>query len=137
MKGVPRVAGGRITRRRFALAGLAGLGGVAAAVYGPLAVGGGFERLVGSRLGIDEELAAAFLERVRDHYGDTEYDTRAALFALSFRSPTSLLVPDSVKRSAAEALVQPMLDEPAANLAYAVDGRDPLQTSCLGLLRPS
>lgn len=134
---VERSAGGRITRRRFAVAGLVGVGGLAAAIYAPLAVGGGFERLVASRLGISEELATAFLERVRERYGDAEYDARAALFVLCFKGPASLVVPDSVKRSAAEALVQPMLDEPAANLAYAVKGMDPLQTSCQGLLRSS
>jgi hypothetical protein len=132
---VARLAGGRITRRRFALAGLAGLGGVAAAVYAPLAVGGGFERLVASRLGIGEELATAFLERVRNRYGDAEYDARAALFALCFKGPTSVVVPDSVKRSAAEALIQPMLGDPAANIAYAVPGRDPLRPACMGLVR--
>jgi len=137
MDTVARLAGGPITRRRFAVAGLAGLGGLAAVLYAPLAVGGGFERLVAARLGIGEELATSFLQRVRDRYGDTEYDARAALFALSFKGPTSLLVPNSVKRSAAEALLQPMLDGSAANLAYALEGRDPLRTSCLGLVRPA
>jgi len=128
-------ARGRITRRRFALAGVAGLGGVAAAVYAPLAVGGGFERLVASRLGIGEELATAYLERARDHYGSVEYDAHAARFAVAFRGPTSVLAPESMRRAAAEALLQPMLGGAAATLAYAVPGRDPRRTACAGLLR--
>lgn len=128
-------ARGRITRRRFALAGVAGVGGVAAVVYAPLAVGGGFERLVASRLGIGEELATAYLERAREHYGAVEYDAHAARFALAFRGPTSVVVPETAKRAAAEALLQPMLGDPAANLAYAVPGRDPRRTACAGLLR--
>jgi hypothetical protein len=134
---VPGLARGRITRRRFALAGIAGIGGAAAALYGPLAVGDGFEQLVAARLGIDEQLATELLERARDHYGAAEYDVRAAAFALCFRGPTSAVAPESARRSAAEALVQPMLSDPVSNLAYAVRGRDPNQAACSGLLRPS
>jgi hypothetical protein len=134
---VPNPPRRRITRRRFAIAGLAGAGAAAAAVYAPLAVGDGFEQLVASRLGVDDELAAALLAGVREHYGDVDYDAHAARFALSFKAPTSWLVPDSVKRAAAESLMQPMFGEPASNLAYAMTGRDPLQKSCAGLLRPS
>ncbi len=126
-----------MTRRRFALAGVAGVGGAAAVLYGPLAVGDGFEELVATRLGIDEGLATQLLERAREHYGTAEYDVRAAAFAFCFRGPTSAVAPESVKRSAATALVQPMFTEPVANLAYAVRGRDPGQPACGGLLRPS
>jgi hypothetical protein len=123
------------TRRRFIAAGAGAVGVAAAAVYAPLAVGGGFERLVAERLGVEEELATRLLERAREHYGDTEYDARAALFALAYRGPSSLVVPDSLRRSTAEALVGPMLDTPAANLAYAMPDRDPSRDSCLGLVR--
>lgn len=137
MSGQARERWRPLTRRRFIAAGAGAAGVAAAAVYAPLAVGGGFERLVADRLGVGEQLAAGLLQRAREHYGDTEYDARAALFALAFRSPSSLVAPDSLRRSAAEALLAPMLDTPAANLAYALPGRNPSVDACLGLLRQS
>lgn len=128
---------GRVTRRRALQGGAAAVGGFAAVVYAPLAVGGNFEQLVADRLGIGEELASTLLERARERYGDAEYDARAALFAFAFRGPTSVAAPASVRRSAAAALVGPMLDRPAANLAYARAGRDPSQEACNGLVRES
>jgi hypothetical protein len=125
----------QLTRRGVLGLAAATAGGVAAAIYVPIAVGGGFERLVADRLGIDEELATTLLESARERYGDTEYDARAALFALAYRGPSSLVAPASLRRSAAEGLLAPLLATPAANLAYAVPGRDPAQDACQGLIR--
>jgi hypothetical protein len=125
----------RPTRRALLGAGAAVFAGAAAAIYAPLAVGDGFEELVADRLGIDEELATRLLQRAREHYGATEYDARAALFAAAFRGPTSLLAPASVRRSAAEALLAPMFARPAANLAYALPGRGLGADACGGLVR--
>ena len=132
----PRAEASRpLTRRGVLGLAAATAGGVAAVIYAPLAVGGGFERLVADRLGIDEQLATAFLERAREHYGDTEYDARAGLFALAYRGPSSPAAPASLKRSAAEGLITPLLATPAANLAYAMPGRDPAPDACRGLVR--
>lgn len=125
-----------LSRRQFVLGATGALSAAAAAVYAPLAVGSGFERLVATRLGIDERLSADLLALARSHYGDIEYDARAALFALSFRSPASALVPASVKRSAAQGLLTPMLRTPAANIAYAFADRDPSEAACAGLVAP-
>jgi hypothetical protein len=113
------------------------VGAVAAAAYAPLAVGDEFEELVASRLGLDPEDAAAFLSLARAEYGETKYSAHAARFALAYQWPSSWVAPDGLRRAAAEALLNPMLSPPAANLAYGLGGRDPRQASCAGLIRRS
>lgn len=126
-----------LTRRRAIGLGAVVLGAAAVAPYVPLAVGSEFEQLVASTLGIDEELASQLLEAVRDNYGSVEYEARAAAFSLAVRAPASALVPEGMKRSAVRAFLEPMFEEPAAALAYAVEGRDPRARACTGLVRPA
>ncbi len=134
----PDAVGGLRMRRRTLVALGAGAAGVAvAAPYAVLAVGEEFEQLVASRLGIEPELAAQLLERARQEYGDAEYDARAAAFALAVRDPVAAVMPDDVRRRAIDSMLEPMLSEPAANLAYAVTGSDPGNPACAGLLRES
>lgn len=126
-----------LTRRRLLGLGAVVLGAAAVAPYVPLAVGSEFEQLVASTLGIDEELASQLLEAVRDSYGSVEYEARAAAFSLAVRAPASALVPEGMRRSAVRAFLEPMFEEPAAALAYAVGGRDPRERACAGLVRPT
>jgi hypothetical protein len=124
-----------VTRRGLLGLGALLLGAAAAAPYVPLAVGSEFEQLVASTLGIDEKLAGRLLEAVRDNYGSVEYEARAAAFGLAVRAPASAVVPEGMRRSAVRAFLEPMFEEPAAALAYAVPGRDPRAQACTGLLR--
>ncbi|HET6998419.1 MAG TPA: glycosyltransferase family 4 protein [Solirubrobacterales bacterium] len=127
----------RMRRRTFVALGAGAAGVAVAAPYAVLAVGDEFEQLVASRLGIEPELAAQLLKRAREEYGDTEYDARAAAFALAVRDPVAIVMPDEVRRKAIDGLLEPMLSPPAANLAYAVTGRDPGAPACAGLVHPS
>jgi glycosyltransferase involved in cell wall biosynthesis len=136
--GEPAVAGesGRISRRLLLGLGLGAVGAAALAPYVALVPGEEFEQLVASRLGIEPALAAQLLERARESYGDTEYDLRAAAFAFAVRDPAALLLPDGVRERAVSSLVEPMLSEPAASLAYAITGDDPGGAApCSGLVR--
>jgi glycosyltransferase involved in cell wall biosynthesis len=131
-------AGGRAMRRRTFVA--LGTGAAAVAVAAPYAVlipDDEFEQLVASRLGVDKELAKQLLQRAREAYGGTEYDARAAAFALAVRDPVAAVMPESARRKAVDGLLEPMLSEPASNLAYAVTGSDPGSPACAGLVRPS
>lgn len=131
-------AGRRRMRRRTFVALGAGAAGVAvAAPYAVLAVGDEFEQLVADRLGIEPELAKQLLQRAREEYGATEYDARAAAFALAVRDPVALVMPEEARRKAIDGLLEPMLSPPAANLAYAVTGSDPGVPACSGLVRSS
>jgi hypothetical protein len=124
-----------MNRRGFLLAG-AGLATAAvAAPYAPLVVGDQFEEFVAGRLGLDEEVATALLENLRERLGDWEYNERAAAFSLALRRPYAAFVPDGPKRSAIARFVEPLLSSAPLQLAYAAD-RVP-STSCGGLLRVS
>ena len=127
---------GRRLRRRTVLAIGAGAAAVAvAAPYAALVPDDQFEQLVADRLGIDAELAKQLLARAREEYGDAEYDARAAAFALAVRDPVATVMPESARRKAVDGLLEPMLSEPASNLAYAVTGTDPGSPACAGLVR--
>jgi hypothetical protein len=126
-----------LTRRRLLGVGAVVLGAAAVAPYVPLALGSEFEQLVASTLGIDEELASQLLEAVRDRYGSVEYEARAAAFSLAVRAPASAVVPDGMRESAVRAFLEPMFEEPAAALAFAIPGRDPRTQACNGLVRPA
>jgi glycosyltransferase involved in cell wall biosynthesis len=131
-------AGGLRMRRRTFVALGAGAAAVAvAAPYAALVPDEEFEQLVASRLGIDAQLAKQLLARAREEYGGAEYDARAAAFALAVRDPVAAVMPESARRRAVEGLLEPMLSEPASNLAYAVTGSDPGSPACAGLVRPS
>jgi glycosyltransferase involved in cell wall biosynthesis len=128
--------GGRRLRRRTVLAIGTGAAAVAvAAPYAALVPDDQFEQLVADRLGIDTELAKQLLARAREEYGDAEYDARAAAFALAVRDPVAAVMPESARRKAVDSLLEPMLSEPASNLAYAVTGTDPGSPACAGLVR--
>ena len=134
--GEPEPRGRLQMRRRTVLAVGAGVAGAAlVAPYAVLVAGGEFEQLVASHLGIDTELATQLLKRARDEYGDAEYDARAAAFALAVRNPAALVIPDAARRRAIDAMIEPMLSPPAANLAFAVTGNDPGASACAGLVR--
>jgi alpha-maltose-1-phosphate synthase len=134
----PAAAGRLRMRRRSFLAVGAGAAGVAlVAPYAILVADDEFENLVASRLGIEPALAKQLLQRARAEYGSAGYDARAAAFALAVRDPAALVMPDDVRRKAVNGLLEPMLSEPAANLAYAVTGSDPGTPACAGLVRPS
>jgi hypothetical protein len=126
-----------LTRRKLLGVGAVVLGAAAVAPYVPLAVGGEFEQLVASTLGIEEELASQLLEAVRENYGSVEYEARAAAFSLAVRAPASAVLPEGMKESAVRQFLEPMFEEPAAALAYAVGGRDPRTRACNGLVRPA
>ena len=127
---------GRRLRRRTVLAIGTGVAAVAvAAPYAALVPDDQFEQLVSDRLGIDTELAKQLLARAREQYGDAEYDARAAAFALAVRNPVSAVMPESARRKAVDGLLEPMLSEPASNLAYTVTGNDPGSPACAGLVR--
>jgi len=129
-------AGGRRLRRRTVLAIGTGAAAVAvAAPYAALVPDDQFEQLVADRLGIDPELAKQLLARAREEYGDAKYDAHAAAFALAVRDPVSAVMPASARRKAVDGLLEPMLSEPASNLAYAVTGNDPGDPACAGLVR--
>ncbi len=129
-------AGGRRLRRRTVLALGTGAAAVAvAAPYAALVPDQEFEQLVADQLGIDAELAKQLLARAREQYGDAEYDARAAAFALAVRNPVSAVMPESARRKAVDSLLEPMLSEPAANLAYTLTGTDPGSPACSGLVR--
>lgn len=127
---------GRRLRRRTVLAIGTGAAAVAvAAPYAALIPDEEFEQLVADRLGIDTELAKQLLARAREQYGDAEYDARAAAFALAVRDPVSVVMPESARRKAVDSLLEPMLSEPASNLAYTTTGTDPGSPACAGLVR--
>jgi len=129
-------AGGRRLRRRTVLA--IGTGAAAVAVVAPYAAlvpDDQFEQLVADRLGIDAELAKQLLARAREQYGDAEYDARAAAFALAVRDPAAAVMPEAARRKAVNSLLEPMLSQPAANLAYTTTGTDPGSPACAGLVR--
>jgi hypothetical protein len=126
-----------VTRRKLLGLGAVLLGVAAVAPYVPLAVGSEFEQLVASTLGIDEELASQLLQAVRDNYGSVEYEARAAAFSLAVRAPASAVFPEGMRQSAVRSFLEPMFEEPAAALAYAVPGRDPQGRACAGLVRPT
>jgi glycosyltransferase involved in cell wall biosynthesis len=131
-------AGGRRLRRRTFVAIGAGAAAVAvAAPYAALIPDDEFEQLVADRLGIESELAGQLLARAREEYGDARYDAHAAAFALAVRDPAAAVMPESTRRKAVDGLLEPMLSEPAANLAYAVTGNDPGSPACAGLVRRS
>jgi hypothetical protein len=94
-----------------------------------------FEQLVADRLGIDTKLAKQLLARAREEYGDAKYDFHATAFALAVRDPVSAAMPESARRKAVDGLLEPMLSEPASNLAYTVTGTDPGNPACAGLVR--
>lgn len=125
-----------MTRRRLLASGTALLAGVGAAFYGPLLVGDEFEEWVASALGVDSDTATELLAQARLELGEGDYEARAAAFAIAFRSPLSGLVPGSLRRSAASALVGPMFTTSAAGLSYA-GRRIPRGSRCAGLIRPS
>ncbi len=128
--------GGRRLRRRTVLALGTGAAAVAvAAPYAALVPDDQFEQLVADRLGIDTELAKQLLARAREEYGDATYDAHAAAFALAVRDPVSAVMPESARRKAVDGLLEPMLSEPASNLAYTVTGTDPGSPACAGLVR--
>jgi hypothetical protein len=124
-----------VNRRRFLLAGVGAATVIVAAPYAPLVVGDQFEAFVAGRLGLDEEVATALLENLRERLGDWEYDQRAAAFSLALRRPYAALVPDGPRRSAIARFVEPLLSAAPLQLAYATD-RVP-SASCGGLLRVS
>jgi len=127
---------GRRLRRRTVLALGTGAAAVAvAAPYAALVPDDQFEQLVADRLGIDPELAKQLLARAREQYGDAEYDARAAAFALAVRDPVATVMPESARRKAVDSLLEPMLSEPASNLAYTTTGTDPGSPACAGLVR--
>lgn len=133
-----RAGSGRRLRRRTFVALGAGAAAVAvAAPYAALIPDEEFEELVADRLGIDAELAGQLLERAREEYGDARYDAHAAAFALAVRDPAAAVMPEGARRKAIDGLIEPMLSDPAANLAYAVTGSDPGSPACAGLVRPS
>jgi hypothetical protein len=135
-KSVAEARGGRRLRRRTVLALGTGAAAVAVAVpYAALIPDEEFEQLVADRLGIDAELAKQLLARAREQYGDAEYDARAAAFALAVRDPVSAVMPDSARRKAVNSLLEPMLSQPASNLAYTTTGTDPGSPACAGLVR--
>lgn len=128
--------GGRRLRRRTIVAIGAGAAAVAvAAPYAALVPDDQFEQLVADRLGIDAGLAKQLLARAREEYGDAKYDVHAAAFALAVRDPVSAVMPESARRRAVDGLLEPMLSEPAANLAYTTTGTDPGSPACAGLVR--
>jgi hypothetical protein len=124
-----------MNRRRFLLAGAGVAAAAVAAPYAPLVVGDQFEEFVADRLGIDEEVATALLENLRERLGDWEYDERAFAFALALRRPYAAIVPDGPRRRAIARFVEPLLSAAPLQLAYATD-RVP-SASCGGLLRVS
>jgi glycosyltransferase involved in cell wall biosynthesis len=129
--------GGRRLRRRTVVALGTGAAAVAvAAPYAALIPDDEFEQLVADRLGIDSKLAKQLLARAREEYGDAEYDARAAAFALAVRDPVAAVMPEGARRKAVDGLLEPMLSEPASNLAYALTGSDPGSPACAGLVRP-
>lgn len=129
-------AGGRRFRRRTVIALGTGAAAVAvAAPYAALVPDDEFEQLVADRLGIDAELAKQLLARAREQYGDAKYDAHAAAFALAVRNPVSAVMPESARRKAVDGLLEPMLSEPASNLAYTLTGTDPGSPACAGLVR--
>jgi alpha-maltose-1-phosphate synthase len=128
--------GGRRLRRRTVLALGTGAAAVAvAAPYAALVPDDEFEQLVAERLGIDTGLARQLLARAREEYGDARYDVHAAAFALAVRNPVSAVMPASARHKAVDGLLEPMLSEPASNLAYTTTGTDPGSPACAGLVR--
>jgi glycosyltransferase involved in cell wall biosynthesis len=127
---------GRRLRRRTVLAIGTGAAAVAvAAPYAALVPDEEFEQLVADRLGIDTKLAKQLLARAREEYGDAKYDFHATAFALAVRDPVSAAMPESARRKAVDGLLEPMLSDPASNLAYTVTGTDPGNPACAGLVR--
>jgi len=126
----------RFPRRTLIAAG-AGVAGVAlAAPYLALIPDDEFAGLVATNLGIDARLAGQLLKRARAEYGDAEYEARATAFALAVRDPAAAVLPDAARERAISGLVDPMLGDPAAGLAYAITGVDPgAPGACAGLVR--
>jgi glycosyltransferase involved in cell wall biosynthesis len=129
---------GRIRRRTFVGVGVGVVGVALVAPYAVLVADDEFEQLVASNLGIDSKLAGQLLARARAEYGDAEYDARATAFALAVRNPAAAVLPDGTRDKAITGLIDPMLDAPAATLAYAITGSDPGSPgACAGLVRES
>jgi hypothetical protein len=124
-------------RRTLMIAAGGAAGAVLAAPYLALIPGEEFEQLVADRLGVSTALAGQLLARAREEYGEPEYEARAAAFALAVRDPAAALLPDGARRRAIDGLLEPMLSAPAANLAYAVTGKDPGSPACAGVVRPT
>lgn len=123
------------TRRGVLVSGAAAVMGATAALYGRLLVGDRFEGLVASRLGLDQPTADALIGALRARLGASEYDLRAAGFAIAVREPVATGIPDGVRREAIDAFVEPLLAHPAAVNAYAAGRGDPAGRGCSGLAR--
>jgi hypothetical protein len=123
------------TRRGVLAAGAAAAMGATAALYGRLLVGDRFEGLVASRLGLDQPTADALIDALRARLGASEYDLRAAGFAIAVRQPVAAGIPAGVRRDAIDAFVGPLLTHPAAVNAYAAGRGDPAGRACSGLAR--
>lgn len=133
-KPAPAGSGRSMKRRTFVALGAGAAGAALAAPYLLLIPNDEFERLVASKLGIDTALAKQLLDEVRSHYGETEYEARAAAFAFAVRDPAAAVLPESVRQKAVSSFVEPMFSTPAANLGYAITGTaPPYPAPCAGL----
>jgi hypothetical protein len=122
-----------VNRRRFLIAGTGAAAAAIAAPYLPLVVGAHFEAFVADKLGLEEALATALLERMRERLGDGDYDRHAAAFAVALRDPYAALVPGGARSKAVETFVGELLREPPDRLAYLTGS--PPAAACAGLRR--
>jgi hypothetical protein len=122
-----------VNRRAFLLAGAGAAAAAVAVPYAPLVLGDNFEQLVADTLGMDTAVASALLERLREDLGGTDYEQRAAAFAVAFAGPWAGAVPGGLRQSALDRFLGPLFERPAERLAY-VEDREPV-TACGGLLR--
>jgi hypothetical protein len=110
-----------LTRRQALLAG--GVAAVAAAgfgLWGRFALGGAFEQHVADRLGLDRGLTEAILRGMREELDD--YELRASAFLIATEGPSSVALPEEVRRDAVDAFITPMFGESRAitmRLVYA------------------
>ena len=109
--------------RRQALA----VGGVAAVaggfgLWGRFALGDAFEDHVAEHLGLDRTMTRAALAQMRVELDD--YDTRAAAFLVATEAPSSLVLPEGVRRAAVDAFLSRLFGLWGANVMTLVYSGD-------------
>jgi hypothetical protein len=107
-----------ISRRQLLIGGGVAAGAATAGWYGSVLIGDGFERHVAGVLGVDDELARAYVERAREQFGGS-FEWEALQFVAATRFPGSQLMPAGLREESVRHMVEAMFNITAGRAAYA------------------
>ncbi|MFL5827577.1 MAG: hypothetical protein ACJ76V_13715 [Thermoleophilaceae bacterium] len=124
-----------LTRRQLVAGGGAAVLVLLGGAYGRFALADEFEEHVADVLGVPMDVARRFTANARDHFGQGEYDVRAAGFVAATTFPGSLLHPEAIRGRSVGGFVRAMMDGTADNLAYLGLQRQLEGYACNGLIR--